>query len=120
MDSVEHALSLAAEATKTSKAGSNRGDRKTKEPSGSTALLVLSIAYGAPLVTVVALQPIATDFGTQRAGPAPAVSLTYIGSGLGVTAARRAVFEPCAANAIAAPIVVARICICGVSCELAW
>jgi len=30
----------------------------------------------------VALQPIATDYGTQRAGPA-AVSLTYIGSGLG-------------------------------------
>ena len=49
----------------------------------STALLVLSITYGAPLVTVVALQPIATDFGTQRAGPALAVSLTYIGSGLG-------------------------------------
>ena len=49
----------------------------------STALLVLSISYGAPLVTVVALQPIATDFGTQRAGPALAVSLTYVGSGLG-------------------------------------
>ena len=49
----------------------------------STALLVLSITYGAPLVTVVALQPIATDFGTQRAGPALAVSLTYVGSGLG-------------------------------------
>ena len=47
----------------------------------STALLVLSITYGAPLVTVVALQPIATDFGTQRAGPALAVSLTYVGSG---------------------------------------
>ncbi len=49
----------------------------------STALLILSIAYGAPLVTVVALQPIAADFGTQRAEPALAVSLTYIGSGLG-------------------------------------
>ena len=31
----------------------------------------------------MALQPIATDYGTQRAGPALAVSLTYIGSGLG-------------------------------------
>ena len=48
-----------------------------------TALLILSIAYGASLVTVVALQPIAADFGAQRAGPALAVSLTYIGSGLG-------------------------------------
>ena len=47
------------------------------------ALLVLSIAYGAPLVTVVALAPIAAEFGTQRAAPALAVSLTYIGSGLG-------------------------------------
>src|SRR6185312_9944412 len=47
------------------------------------ALLVLSIAYGAPLVTVVALQPIATEFGTQRAAPALAVSLTYVGSGMG-------------------------------------
>lgn len=47
------------------------------------ALLVLSIAYGAPLVTVVALQPIAAEFGTQRAAPALAVSFTYIGSGIG-------------------------------------
>jgi MFS family permease len=47
------------------------------------ALLVLSIAYGAPLVTVVALQPIAAEFGTQRAAPALAVSLTYVGSGIG-------------------------------------
>ncbi len=47
------------------------------------ALLVLSIAYGAPLVTVVALQPIAAEFGTQRAAPALAVSLTYVGSGMG-------------------------------------
>lgn len=47
------------------------------------ALLVLSIAYGAPLVTVVALAPIAAEFGTQRAAPALAVSLTYVGSGMG-------------------------------------
>jgi MFS family permease len=31
----------------------------------------------------VALQPIAAEFGTQRAAPALAVSLTYVGSGLG-------------------------------------
>lgn len=42
------------------------------------------------------------------------------GSGLGVTAARTAVFELCAANATPAPIAVARICIAGESCELAW
>jgi len=49
----------------------------------SVALLVLSITYGAPLITVVALQPIAAESGTQRAAPALAVSLTYIGSGIG-------------------------------------
>jgi MFS family permease len=47
------------------------------------ALTVLSLAYGAPLVTVVALKPIAAEFGTTRSSPALAVSLTYIGSGLG-------------------------------------
>jgi MFS family permease len=47
------------------------------------ALTVLSLAYGAPLVTVVALKPIAAEFGTTRSAPALAVSLTYIGSGMG-------------------------------------
>ena len=47
------------------------------------ALTTLTLAYGAPLVTVVALKPIAAEFGTTRAAPALAVSLTYIGSGLG-------------------------------------
>ena len=37
----------------------------------------------APLVTVVALKPIAEEFGTSRSAPALAVSLTYIGSGMG-------------------------------------
>jgi len=47
------------------------------------ALAVLGISYGAPLVTVVALKPIAAEFGTTRSAPALAVSLTYIGSGMG-------------------------------------
>ena len=47
------------------------------------ALTTLTLAYGAPLVTVVALKPIAAEFATARAAPALAVSLTYIGSGLG-------------------------------------
>jgi MFS family permease len=49
----------------------------------TVALTVLAISYGAPLVTVVALKPIASEFGTSRSGPSLAVSLTYIGSGLG-------------------------------------
>jgi MFS family permease len=47
------------------------------------ALAILSLSYGAPLVTVVALKPIAAEFGTDRTAPALAVSLTYIGSGMG-------------------------------------
>jgi MFS family permease len=47
------------------------------------ALAVLGISYGAPLVTVVALKPIAAEFDTTRSAPALAVSLTYIGSGMG-------------------------------------
>ena len=49
----------------------------------TVALAVLTISYGAPLVTVVAMKPIAAEFGTSRSAPALAVSLTYIGSGLG-------------------------------------
>ena len=47
------------------------------------ALAVLTVSYGAPLVTVVAMKPIAAEFGTARSVPALAVSLTYIGAGMG-------------------------------------
>jgi MFS family permease len=47
------------------------------------ALAVLTVSYGAPLVTVVAMKPIAEEFGTARSAPALAVSLSYVGSGLG-------------------------------------
>jgi len=49
----------------------------------AVALAVLTISYGAPLVTVVAMKPIAAEFGTARSAPALAVSLTYLGAGLG-------------------------------------
>jgi MFS family permease len=49
----------------------------------SVALTVLTISYGAPLIRVVALKPIAVEFGTTRSAPALAVSLTYLGSGMG-------------------------------------
>jgi hypothetical protein len=32
----------------------------------SAALAVLTISYGAPLITVVALKPIAAEFGARR------------------------------------------------------
>ena len=47
------------------------------------ALIVLTMSYGAPMVTVIALKPIAEDFATTRSAPALAISLTYLGAGLG-------------------------------------
>ncbi len=47
------------------------------------ALAILALTYGAPLVAVVALKPIAAEFGTARSAPAIAGSLAYLGSGLG-------------------------------------
>jgi MFS family permease len=52
------------------------------------ALAILSVAYGAPLVVVVALRPIAETFAAAEAGPVRSVpalasSLTYLGVGVG-------------------------------------
>lgn len=47
------------------------------------ALIVLSVSYGAPLTTMVALKPIAEEFGAPRSAPALAVGLTFIGAGCG-------------------------------------
>jgi MFS family permease len=47
------------------------------------ALIVLAVAYGAPLMSAVALKPIAADLGAPRSAPALATSLSYIGAGLG-------------------------------------
>ena len=47
------------------------------------ALGVLSVAYGAPLLVVVALKPIAAELGTARSVPAAAISLLWLGSGAG-------------------------------------
>jgi len=47
------------------------------------ALIVLTMSYGAAMVTMVALKPIATEFGADRSGPALAISLTYLGAGFG-------------------------------------
>jgi len=49
----------------------------------SVALVILSFSYGAPLVTAVALKPIAADLGSSRSLPALAGSLAWLGSGLG-------------------------------------
>ncbi len=47
------------------------------------AVVILSISFGAPLLVVVALRPIAADLGDARSIPALASSLAYLGAGAG-------------------------------------
>jgi len=49
----------------------------------STALVAVAITYGAPLVTVVALKPIAAELGSARSVPALAYSLAWLGAAVG-------------------------------------
>jgi MFS family permease len=51
------------------------------------ALVILSIAYGAPLLAAVALKPIAAEFGTARAAAGAAPSFTFVGAAFGGIAA---------------------------------
>jgi MFS family permease len=46
-------------------------------------LAILSVAYGAPLIIVVAMKPIAADLGSPRSMPALASALAWLGTGLG-------------------------------------
>ena len=48
-----------------------------------TALGIMSIAYGAPFVAVVALKPIAAELGSARSVPALAYSLAWFGAAVG-------------------------------------
>ena len=48
-----------------------------------TALGILAVSYGAPLVSVVALKPIAADLGGERSVPALANSLAWFGTAVG-------------------------------------
>jgi MFS family permease len=49
----------------------------------SAALAILTISYGGPLLSAVALKPIAADLHTVRSGPSAAGSFTYIGAAFG-------------------------------------
>jgi len=49
----------------------------------SAALAIMTIAYGAPLVVVVAMKQIAAELQTNRAAPAGASSLSYVGAAFG-------------------------------------
>ena len=47
------------------------------------ALVILAVAYGGPMLSAVALKPIAADLGTPRSVPTLATSLSFIGAGFG-------------------------------------
>jgi MFS family permease len=47
------------------------------------ALAILSVAFGAPLITIVALKPIAAEFGDVRSVPALCYALAWLGSAVG-------------------------------------
>jgi MFS family permease len=49
-------------------------------------LFIFTFSYGAPLVAVVALKPIAAELGSPRSIPALANSLAWLGSGTGALA----------------------------------
>src|SRR5437763_11026348 len=48
-----------------------------------TALAIYSVSFGAPVITVVALKPIAADLGSARSVPAAAFALAWFGSAAG-------------------------------------
>jgi hypothetical protein len=49
----------------------------------SITLAILSVSYGAPLIVVVGLKPIAASLGADRSLVALAASLVWLGTGLG-------------------------------------
>jgi MFS family permease len=62
-------------------------DSRTAWITAFAALAILTVAYGAPLISVVALKPIAADLGTSRGAPSAAGAFTYIGAAFGGIAA---------------------------------
>ena len=47
------------------------------------SMIIASLAFGAPYVVIVALKPIAADFGGYRSIPSAAASLVMLGTGVG-------------------------------------
>ena len=47
------------------------------------ALGILSVSFGAPTITIVALKPMAAEFGNVRSVPALAYALAWLGSAAG-------------------------------------
>jgi MFS family permease len=62
-------------------------DGRAAWTAASAALAILTISYGAPLISVVALTTIAAELGTSRAAPSAAGSLVLVGAAVGGIAA---------------------------------
>src|SRR5215475_11895082 len=62
-------------------------DGRAAWTAAGAALAILTISYGAPLISVVALTTIAAELGTSRAAPSAAGSLVLIGAAVGGIAA---------------------------------
>ena len=48
-----------------------------------TAFAIVTVSFGAPMITVVALRPIAASFGDLRSVPSLSLALAWLGSALG-------------------------------------
>ena len=47
------------------------------------SMAIMAVSYGSPLLSVIAMQPIAAAFDNHRSIPALASSLVWLGSGAG-------------------------------------
>ena len=64
-------------------AGHESVESRASWVAATITLVILSISYGAPLIVVVGLKPIAASLGADRSVVALAASLIWLGTGLG-------------------------------------
>lgn len=58
-------------------------ETRTSWITASLSLMILSVSFGAPWISVVALKPMAAELGGARSIPAFATALAWFGSGIG-------------------------------------
>ena len=58
-------------------------DGRTAWIAAWAATIAMTVAYGAPLIAIVAMKPVAAELATNRSGAAAAGSFTYIGGAFG-------------------------------------
>src|SRR3954454_4645617 len=58
-------------------------ETRSSWPVASGVLVILSVSFGAPWITIIALKPIAAELGGLRSVPALATALAWTGFGAG-------------------------------------